>query len=256
MNAGSCVLKGLRIYFSRVVPIAIVRVIAMIAGLMASSFGLKNVIARAQEALALTPEQIVNPDILKEAVRNLSPDQLISLIKTPALWFVIVVNIIISIWAQAGVLLAIYPNDKANTQEGPRTLAKVLIAATGLFFPLLVLDVSYAVVTGVGFLVLVIPGIWLLVKYCLAPLLLVVEDQSSFGALGRSSELVAGNWFGVFGGLLVISLITLVPMFALPRLFGTMGAVAANLFFSPLYSCCMLAVLESLRGPKDSVSPA
>ena len=56
-----------------------------------------------------------------------------------------------------------------------------------------------AVIVGVGFICLVIPGIYLLVALYFAAQAVVAEDRHPFDALRRSRELVRGDWWRVFG---------------------------------------------------------
>jgi hypothetical protein len=50
-----------------------------------------------------------------------------------------------------------------------------------------------------GFLALIIPGIWLGVRWYFAPQAVVVDGRRNVGALERSAELVTGSWWRVFG---------------------------------------------------------
>jgi hypothetical protein len=65
----------------------------------------------------------------------------------------------------------------------------------------------YALAVGLGFLALVIPGIWLLVRWAFAAQAAVVDGLSPVAALGRSAELVKGRWWRTFGMLLASGLL-------------------------------------------------
>jgi hypothetical protein len=64
----------------------------------------------------------------------------------------------------------------------------------------------YAVVVVVGFVLLVIPGIYLATALSLAFAAYVVEGKSGSAALRRSRELVRGHWGSTFGALLPYSI--------------------------------------------------
>ncbi|MBI4668874.1 MAG: hypothetical protein HY747_06775 [Elusimicrobia bacterium] len=124
----------------------------------------------------------------------------------------------------------------------------------GLMFPLIVVNVCYGALTLLGSLLLVIPGIWLSVKYSFSPILLVVEDQTAFGALGRSSDLVKDFWFGVFGRLFLLIIIVYLGGFLFSRI-PFVGPVISGLIFPPLLAACQLAMVESLREIKTAPAP-
>ncbi|MFF5896604.1 hypothetical protein ACFY8O_11835 [Streptomyces argenteolus] len=59
-----------------------------------------------------------------------------------------------------------------------------------------------ATATGLGVLGALLTGplaVWLWIKFCLAPAVVVFEGQGPFAALRRSSQLVRGDWWRIFG---------------------------------------------------------
>jgi hypothetical protein len=68
---------------------------------------------------------------------------------------------------------------------------------------LLWISVMTVAAVGIGLLLLVIPGVWLLVLWSVAIPVLMVEDARGTKALSRSSALVRDNWWRTFGALLV-----------------------------------------------------
>lgn len=59
-----------------------------------------------------------------------------------------------------------------------------------------------------GFVLLVIPGIWLAVRLYFGAQAAVVESRKGRDALRRSAQLVDGMWWRVFGILLLVGLVT------------------------------------------------
>jgi hypothetical protein len=57
--------------------------------------------------------------------------------------------------------------------------------------------------TAIGFLLLIVPGIWLGVRWYFAAQAAVLEGTAPAASLRRSLELVDGRWWDVFGALLV-----------------------------------------------------
>jgi hypothetical protein len=65
--------------------------------------------------------------------------------------------------------------------------------------------------TALGLLLLIAPGVWLFVAWALAPVVLFVEDRRGRHAGLRSAELVKGQWWTVFlvGALVILALLLL-----------------------------------------------
>jgi hypothetical protein len=58
-----------------------------------------------------------------------------------------------------------------------------------------------------GFLLLIIPGIWLGVRWIFAAQAVVLAGERGAGALRRSAGIVDGQWWATFGRLLVLNLV-------------------------------------------------
>ncbi|WP_328909505.1 hypothetical protein OG230_08395 [Streptomyces sp. NBC_00234] len=67
------------------------------------------------------------------------------------------------------------------------------------------------------------PALWLWVKFSLAPAAVVFEGQGPVGALRRSSQLVRGDWWRVFGITLLASLMTAVAAYIIQMPFSVLG---------------------------------
>lgn len=83
------------------------------------------------------------------------------------------------------------------------------------------MSLVYNLIVGVGFVLLIVPGIMLMIKLMFAPFILVSENTGIKEAFKRSGELTKGYRSALFGRLLTISLLYLVffiPLFFL--LFG------------------------------------
>ncbi|HDP89599.1 MAG TPA: hypothetical protein ENN42_06535 [Thioalkalivibrio sp.] len=82
-------------------------------------------------------------------------------------------------------------------------------AYLGLFLPLAVLMVLQSILTGIGYLLLILPGIYLAVAYTLALPLAADRRFGSWQALETSRRAITRHWFQVFVLLLVSWLILL-----------------------------------------------
>jgi MFS family permease len=82
------------------------------------------------------------------------------------------------------------------------------------------LVIVVAVVVGLGFVALIIPGIWLLVPCALAFPALMVEGCKGFKAIGRGRRLVKGRWFSTAGAIFLGYFLASILGFMLGALVG------------------------------------
>jgi hypothetical protein len=57
-----------------------------------------------------------------------------------------------------------------------------------------------------GFILFIVPGVWLLVRWYFAPQAVVLDGRHGMGALQRSAELVTGTWWRVAGITLLVGI--------------------------------------------------
>lgn len=79
------------------------------------------------------------------------------------------------------------------------------VRRVGPFLAMTILSVLGLVL---GFLLLIIPGIWLYAAWSVDAQALLIERRGPAGALGRSRQLVKGRWWPVAGVLIVTGLMT------------------------------------------------
>lgn len=93
-----------------------------------------------------------------------------------------------------------------------------LRSAVGRFLPAVGAVVLYSLGVAVGLVLLIVPGIWIGVRWYFAAQAAVVDGLSPGQAVQRSAELVKGRWWPTFGRLVLAGLI-----------FGLIGAVPIGL---------------------------
>lgn len=93
----------------------------------------------------------------------------------------------------------------------------------GSMMKLLGLTLLMYLLVAVGFVLLVLPGIYLVVAYMYAPTLLVEKNLGIWEALEASRKAITHCWFKVFFAFLAIGLI--VSLAALPLLIGLVWAI-------------------------------
>jgi hypothetical protein len=127
--------------------------------------------------------------------------------------------------------------------ERPRArpaLLAALEAFTSVFFAVLLASLGVAL----G-LVLIVPGVYLIVRWYFVAQVVVAERTGTVPALRRSWELVQGNWWRTFGILVLSNLAALVPALIVTVPFEQLAARAERKLWSLTGS--MLA--EALTAP-------
>jgi hypothetical protein len=111
----------------------------------------------------------------------------------------------------------------SDVQDGRRDFsAGELIEAT---WPVVVPLIGAGILAGlgiaIGFLLLIVPGLFLLTIWAVIAPAIVVERKGAIDAFGRSRQLVKGNGWQVFGVIVVVFVITAVVA-------GVLGAIGAG----------------------------
>jgi hypothetical protein len=117
--------------------------------------------------------------------------------------------------------------------------AAVKFAASKLIW-LWALGILVGIIVGVGFILLVVPGIILLIMFGLTFPVLIIENVGVLGSLGRSRELVSHRWLKTFAVMLVWFIILavigiIVGLIASP--FGWASSLVSDIlgaFYAPL----------------------
>lgn len=104
---------------------------------------------------------------------------------------------------------------------------------------LLVLGLIVGVLTVLGFIFLVVPGIWFAVASSLATAYLVLADTDAVTALKKSLAAVKGQWFEVFVLLLILGCLFVA---------GALCFILGLLVTTPLAVMMLLQTAESLAG--------
>lgn len=104
------------------------------------------------------------------------------------------------------------------------------------FLPFLGLNILYSLATMAGFLLLIVPGIFICLRFCLSPFVMVFEKKGPIESMKRSNQLVEGlTWplLGFFLCYLVASVVVgLIPV----------GSIIFSLLAQPVLEI-LLAVL-------------
>ncbi|HEX5929419.1 MAG TPA: hypothetical protein VFY48_08500 [Solirubrobacterales bacterium] len=104
----------------------------------------------------------------------------------------------------------------SDVQDGRRdsTAGDLLNSAVPFIGPLIGVGLFAGICIGVGLLLFLIPGLFLLTIWAVIAPVIVVERARVFESLGRSRDLVRGHAWQVFGVILVTFLIVAIASFA------------------------------------------
>jgi hypothetical protein len=99
-----------------------------------------------------------------------------------------------------------------DVQDGRRdsSVGDLFRAVQPVVLPLIAVSILGGLGIGIGFILLIIPGLFLLTIWSVVAPVTVLERPGVFAAFGRSRELVKGYGWQVFGVIVVIVLIGLV----------------------------------------------
>jgi hypothetical protein len=99
-----------------------------------------------------------------------------------------------------------------DVQDGRRdhSVGKLIRGVEPVFWPLLAVSILFGIAVGIGFVLLIVPGLILLVIWAVVAPVTVLERPGVFAAFGRSRDLVRGNGWNVFAVTLLVFLAVIV----------------------------------------------
>lgn len=140
---------------------------------------------------------------------------------------VILIPLVLAISVIAATLYqGIVVNLVSDVQDGRRDFTiEELIRATGpVVLPLIGAGLLAGIAIGIGFLLLIVPGLILLTIWSVIAPVIVVEHSGVINAFGRSRELVRGNGWQVFGVIVIVYAI----VFAANLVLGAIGTAVSD----------------------------
>jgi hypothetical protein len=87
----------------------------------------------------------------------------------------------------------------------------------------------FGIGVGIGFVLLIVPGLILTVIWSVVAPVTVLERPGVFAAFGRSQELVRGNGWNVFGVIVIVFLLVAVVSIAAGLIAAGLGSVGRAL---------------------------
>lgn len=102
-----------------------------------------------------------------------------------------------------------------QSDSGEVDISNILDDALPLFLSVVGLYLLLIFVVGFSFMLFVIPGIYVGIRFFVSPAVLILEDRNPMEALIRSWQLTKGYWWFTFGVYLVMNIVTSVMSYVL-----------------------------------------
>lgn len=179
------------------------------------------------------------------------------------LWFLIslAISIIGYFWLQGALAEAV-----ADVRDGRADLSvgEIYERVRPRLPALIAAGIVAGIGIAIGFLLLVIPGLFLLTRWVLIVPSVVLEKRSAGESLSRSWELVKGHSWTVFGVIVVTAILSAVAtglielLFVfLPDFLGTwLGSLVANSIVAPFIALAWTLMYFALARPEQEAASA
>ncbi len=173
----------------------------------------------------------------------------------PALLIILVIAMIVAyLWSSVALVVAI--------KEDGIGVGDAYSKAKSLILPYLWVNILLAVIVGVGFILLVIPGILFMLWYAFATYIVIDQDNiRGMDALRKSKEYMQGNigavfWRGLAGGLIIF-----IPVIILTAIIGALvssvqvSSVISNIIsyaVTPLLTIFGFLLYRAVKAKKEA----
>lgn len=157
-------------------------------------------------------------------------------------------------WALALVIDAVAAFEEPTAD---RTIPGRFAAIIPYFGTLSIVAILYNLLVGVGFTLLILPGLVFLTWWALVVPVVVLERTGIREAFSRSRTLVRGRGMTVFGTLFMAGILMLVPVFVIvlavqslvtsPLTGGLVTGVVAGGLTTPFVALCLVTLYADLR---------
>lgn len=139
--------------------------------------------------------------------------------------------------------------------QRPLQLGRYVGPALNASIPIAILGLGAGILAGIGFIALIIPGLWIYAVYSMMPAAVVIE-KVGFGGLGRSAALTKGYRWPIVGAVVLLAIIGIIIGFAAVFLVGLLvSAIGAN-GFGIVVGVLLLAALSTIGAGLGSISVA
>ena len=184
--------------------------------------------------------QEISPRTVLSRIWEIYRDQSLVLLGTAAILFtlqfvaelflgsVASLSIALLFWALATVYQGMVVKLVQDVQDGRRdhSVGELIASVEPVVLPLIAVSILFGIGVGIGFLLLIVPGLFLLVIWAVVAPVTVLERPGITAAFGRSRELVRGNGRAVFSVIVIVYLAVVVISLAVGIGSTSLGVVA------------------------------
>jgi len=224
------------------------------------------------EATSVPPKRIAVGNVINETFSiygaNLGP-----LIGSALVVFIIVGIIAGVLLAVGGVVLALIASIVRlagealyvgfvvklveDVRDGRRdqTMGDLFSAAAPSILSLIAFGILFAIGVGIGFILIIIPGLILITWWSVGAPAIVAEGAGPIEAFGRSWRLVRGNAWSVFGALLLTLIIVILVGFVLGAIATPIGngaiivaSIISGAVTAPIFALAVTVIFYDLGG--------
>jgi hypothetical protein len=153
-----------------------------------------------------------------------------------------VVSIVAGFLLQAALVKAV---EDVRDGRVDLTFGETLQAARPAVGRVAVASILAGLAIGIGLILLIAPGLYLLTIWCLIVPVIVLEGAGTTAAFSRSRELVRGFGWQVFGTLVLVFVVMLAVELVLGIIFAALPTAAAN-FISSIVSGTLVSPFLAL----------
>ncbi len=154
----------------------------------------------------------------------------------------------------------------ADVRDGKKdfTVGQMMSSASHAILRLIGNGILGGIAIGIGFVLLIVPGLYLLTIWAVVAPAIVAERRGVIEAFGRSYELVRGHGWTVFGAIVVAFLILIVVGIIFAIIGAAIGDLAgriiftilANILVAPFPALVASVLFFGLGGSAPAVGPA
>lgn len=191
-----------------------------------------------------------------------------SLFFTPAFWLTMTIGWVVAVVSGAILQVTLTRATVLHLSGEPVSFGACLAAGFSMILPIIGLSILMALGVGLGFLLLVVPGILLWLAWSVTVPVYVQEKVGVIEAFGRSAALTKGSRWGIFLTMLILLVAAWLIMIPLGMIKTTTAAATGNIvlvamvqgLFSSFTTMVMVAIQASiyveLRDKREGVAPA
>jgi hypothetical protein len=151
-----------------------------------------------------------------------------------------------------------------DVQDGRRdnTVGELFSSVSPVLVPLILVSILAGLGIGIGFILIIVPGLILLTFWSVVAPVMVIERPGVIEAFGRSRELVRGYGWSVFGTIVLVFLLVIAASIAAALIglaLGDVGRAILSWIFdaltqpvAALTSSVLYFTLLQVRGPGEA----